>query len=83
MTTELGTVMRYLDQDPTEAINELAADGKDTIDFLYFLTLVAGQVIDPHTAEPIEKVNVAAECRHEETNLGEHLTDQRNVSELD
>ena len=45
-TKELGTVMRSLGQNPTEAelqdmINEVDADGNGTIDFTEFLSLMA------------------------------------------
>ncbi len=45
-TKELGTVMRSLGQNPTEAelqdmINEVDADGNGTIDFPEFCTLMA------------------------------------------
>ena len=45
-TKELGTVMRSLGQDPTEAelqdmINEVDANGNGTIDFPEFLTMMA------------------------------------------
>jgi calmodulin len=45
-TFELGTVMRSLGQNPTEAelqdmINEVDADGNGTIDFPEFLTMMA------------------------------------------
>ena len=45
-TKELGTVMRSLGQNPTEAelqdmVNEVDADGNGTIDFQEFLTLMA------------------------------------------
>ena len=45
-TKELGTVMRSLGQNPTEAelqdmINEVDADGNGTIDFPEFLSLMA------------------------------------------
>ncbi|VDO06993.1 unnamed protein product, partial [Brugia timori] len=45
-TKELGTVMRSLGQNPTEAelqdmINEVDADGNGTIDFPEFLTMMA------------------------------------------
>ena len=44
-TKELGTVMRSLGQNPTEAeladmINEVDADGNGTIDFPEFLTMI-------------------------------------------
>lgn len=49
-TKELGTVMRSLGQNPTEAelqdmINEVDADGNGTIDFPEFLTMM---VTPPH-----------------------------------
>lgn len=45
-STELGTVMRSLGQNPTEAelqdmINDVDADGNGTIDFPEFLTMMA------------------------------------------
>jgi calmodulin len=45
-TQELGTVMRSLGQNPTEAelqdmINDVDADGNNTIDFPEFLTMMA------------------------------------------
>ena len=45
-TKELGTVMRSLGQNPTEAelqdmVNEVDADGNGTIDFPEFLNLMA------------------------------------------
>ena len=45
-TKEIGTVMRSLGQNPTEAelqdmINEVDADGNGTIDFPEFLTMMA------------------------------------------
>lgn len=44
-TKELGTVMRSLGQNPTEAelqdmINEVDVDGNDTTDFLEFLIMM-------------------------------------------
>lgn len=46
LSQELGTVMRSLGQNPTEAelqdmINEVDADGNGTIDFPEFLSLMA------------------------------------------
>ena len=51
-TKELGTVMRSLGQNPTEAelqdmINEVDQDGSGTIDFPEFLTLMARQMEEP------------------------------------
>merc|ERR1712190_221599 len=91
-TKELGTVMRSLGQNPTEAelqdmINEVDADGNGTIDFPEFLSLVARKMKDTDTEEElIEAFKVfdrdgngfisAAELRHVMTNLGEKLTDE-------
>lgn len=91
-TKELGTVMRSLGQNPTEAelqdmINEVDADGNGTIDFPEFLTLMARKMKDTDTEEElIEAFKVfdrdgngfisAAELRHVMTNLGEKLTDE-------
>lgn len=51
-TKELGTVMRSLGQNPTEAelqemINEVDADGNGTIDFPEFLNLMARKMKAP------------------------------------
>ncbi|CAK0892705.1 unnamed protein product, partial [Prorocentrum cordatum] len=91
-TKELGTVMRSLGQNPTEAelqdmINEVDADGNGTIDFPEFLSLMARKMKDTDTEEElIEAFKVfdrdgngfisAAELRHRLTNLGEKLTDE-------
>ena len=85
-TKELGTVMRSLGQNPTEAelqdmINEVDADGNGTIDFPEFLSLMARKMKDTDTEEElIEAFKVfdrdgngflsAAELRHVMTNLG-------------
>merc|ERR1712039_334838 len=84
-TKELGTVMRSLGQNPTEAelqdmINEVDADGNGTIDFPEFLSLVARKMKDTDTEEElIEAFKVfdrdgnglisAAELRHVMTNV--------------
>merc|ERR1712170_203256 len=89
-TKELGTVMRSLGQNPTEAelqdmINEVDADGNGTIDFPEFLSLMARKMRYTDTEEElIEAFKVfdrdgnglisAAELRHVMTNLGEKLT---------
>merc|ERR1712160_124268 len=91
-TKELGTVMRSLGQNPTEAelqdmINEVDADGNGTIDFPGFLSLMARKMKDTDTEEElVEAFKVfdrdgnglisAAELRHVMTNLGEKLTDE-------
>merc|ERR1712093_248717 len=76
MGKELGTVMRSLGQNPTEAelqdmINEVDADGNGTIDFPEFLTMMARKVFDKDGNGFIS----AAELRHVMTNLGEKLSD--------
>merc|ERR1712017_32397 len=91
-TKELGTVMRSLGQNPTEAelqdmINEVDADGNGTWDFPEFLSLMARKMKDTDTEEElIEAFKVfdrdgngfisAAELRHVMTNLGEKFTDE-------
>ena len=91
-TKELGTVMRSLGQNPTEAelqdmINEVDVDGNGTIDFPEFLSLMARKMKDTDTEEElIEAFKVfdrdgnglisAAELRHVMMNLGEKLTDE-------
>ncbi|MXQ90776.1 hypothetical protein E5288_WYG016224 [Bos mutus] len=91
-TKELGTVMRSLGQNPTEAelqdmINEVDADGNGTIDFPEFLTMMARKMKDTDSEEEIrEAFRVfdkdgngyisATELRHVMTNLGEKLTDE-------
>ena len=59
-TKELGTVMRSLGQNPTEAelqdmINEVDADGNGTIDFPEFLTMMARKMKDTDTEEEIRE----------------------------
>merc|ERR1712224_329284 len=91
-TKELGTVMRSLGQNPTEAelqdmVNEVDADGNGSIDFPEFLSLQARKMKDTDTEEEIiEAFKVfdrdgnglisAAELRHVMCNLGEKLTDE-------
>ncbi|KAI0028876.1 hypothetical protein K488DRAFT_57604, partial [Vararia minispora EC-137] len=90
-TKELGTVMRSLGQNPTEAelqdmINEVDADGNGTIDFPEFLTMMARKMRDTDSEEEIKEAFKvfdkdgngfisAAELRHVMTNLGEKLTE--------
>ena len=59
-TKELGTVMRSLGQNPTEAelqdmINEVDADGNGTIDFPEFLTMMARQMNSDECEEEIRE----------------------------
>ncbi|CAF4052927.1 unnamed protein product, partial [Adineta steineri] len=91
-TRQLGTVMRSLGENPTEAelqdmINEVDADGNGTIDFPDFLTMMARKMKDTDSEEEIrEAFRVfdkdgtgflsADELRHVMTNLGEKLTDE-------
>ncbi|CAM5083765.1 unnamed protein product [Natator depressus] len=91
-TGELGTVMRSLGQNPTEAelqdmIGELDTDGSGTVDFPEFLSLMARKMRDMDSEEAIrEAFRVfdedgigyisAVELRHVMTNLGEKLTDE-------
>ncbi|KAG5574173.1 hypothetical protein H5410_063939 [Solanum commersonii] len=59
-TKELGTVMRSLGQNPTEAelqhmINEVDADGNRTIDFPEFLNLMARKMKDTDSEEELKE----------------------------
>ena len=59
-TKELGTVMRSLGQNPTEAelqdmINEVDADGNGTIDFPEFLNLMARKMQDTDSEEELKE----------------------------
>ncbi|KAH9503904.1 putative N-acetyltransferase 8B [Bulinus truncatus] len=90
-TSELGTVMRSLGQNPTEAelrdmINEVDADGNGTIDFPEFLTMMSKKLSPSDADEEIHQAFrvfdkdgngyiSAAELRQVMANLGEKLTD--------
>ncbi|KAK6127796.1 hypothetical protein DH2020_038505 [Rehmannia glutinosa] len=89
---ELGTVLRSLGQNPTEAelqdmIKEADADLNGKIDFNEFLNLMAAQMKDTDSEEALrEAFNLcdkdqngfisAAELRQVMTNLGEKVTDE-------
>ncbi|KAM3177962.1 hypothetical protein ACTXT7_003500 [Hymenolepis weldensis] len=91
-TKELGTFMRSLGQNPTEAelqamINEGDIDVSGTIDFPEFLTLMTRKMKETDREEEMnEAFRVfdkdgngyisAAELRHIMTNLGQKLTDE-------
>ncbi|XP_067134715.1 calmodulin-like [Centruroides vittatus] len=89
---ELGTLMRSLGQNPTEAqlkamIQDLRNSGRDQIDFPLFLELMAKQMREAISEQEIrdafkifDQNNTGyikvAELRHALTNLGEKLTDE-------
>ncbi|KAJ3863874.1 calmodulin [Lentinula novae-zelandiae] len=91
-TKELGTVMRSLGQNPTEAelqemVNEVDVNGDGTIDFPEFLSMMARKMKDIDSEEEIKEAFrvfdkdgngfiSAAELRHVMTNLGEKLTEE-------
>ena len=91
-TKELGTAMRSLGQNPTEAelvdmINEIDTDGNGTCEFPEFLAMMQKKMKDTDSEEEIlEAFKVfdkdgdgfisAAELRHIMTNLGEKLTSE-------
>ncbi|XP_048732599.1 calmodulin-A-like [Ostrea edulis] len=91
-TTELGTVMRSLGQNPTESelqdmINEVDYDESGTIDFEEFLQMMARKMRDTDTKEELKEAFKvfdkdgngfisASELRHVMKSLGERLTDE-------
>ena len=97
-TRELGTVMRSLGQNPTEAelqdmINEVDADGNGTIDFPEFLTMMARKMKDTDSEEEIKEAFKvfdkdgngfisAAELRHVMTNLGKSISMDSTLSRV-
>ncbi|KAI5082863.1 hypothetical protein GOP47_0002606 [Adiantum capillus-veneris] len=91
-TTDLGTVMRSLGQNPTEAelqdmTREVDPQAKGTVDFGDFLPLMARKMKDTDSEEELKEAFKvfdkdrngfisAPELRHVMTNLGEKLTDE-------
>ncbi|XP_069114950.1 calmodulin-like [Argopecten irradians] len=91
-SSELGTVMRSLSQNPTEAelqdmISDVDKGGNGTIDFPEFLVMMTHKMQEEDSEEElVEAFKVfdkdgqglisSAELRHVMTNLGEKLTDE-------
>ncbi|KAL6971691.1 myosin I light chain Cam2 [Sarracenia purpurea var. burkii] len=89
---ELATVIRSLDQNPSEKelqdmISEVDADGNGTIEFPEFLTLMANKMKETDAEEELKEAFKvfdkdqngyisANELRHVMINLGEKLTDE-------
>ena len=96
-TTEIGTVMRSLGQNLSEAelqgmIQEADADNNGTVDFSEFLTMMIKEMQDTNTKENIREAfrvfdkdgngSISApELRYVMTKLGEKLTD-KEVNEM-
>ncbi|KAA0049321.1 hypothetical protein IC582_012651 [Cucumis melo] len=88
---ELATVIRSLDQNPTEEelqdmIKEVDVDGNGTIEFAEFLNLMAKKIKETDAEEELKEAFKvfdkdqngyisATELRHVMINLGEKLTD--------
>ncbi|GFR41102.1 hypothetical protein Agub_g1747 [Astrephomene gubernaculifera] len=91
-TNELGTVMRSLGQNPTQAdleqmIREVDKDGSGTVEFQEFVLLMQRQQAVPDQEESLREAFKmfdrdgngkisAQELKHVMTNLGEALTDE-------
>eukprot|EP00252_Welwitschia_mirabilis_P015317 TRINITY_DN33658_c0_g1_i1.p1 TRINITY_DN33658_c0_g1~~TRINITY_DN33658_c0_g1_i1.p1 ORF type:complete len:151 (-),score=17.02 TRINITY_DN33658_c0_g1_i1:188-640(-) len=91
-TDQLGTVMRSLGKNPTEAeikemVREIESNGKTLLDFAEFLNMMAKKTRDVDSEEEIKNAFrvfdkegtgylCTAELRHVLTNLGEKLSDE-------
>ncbi|KAG6664809.1 hypothetical protein I3843_02G103100 [Carya illinoinensis] len=89
---ELATVIRSLDQNPTEEelqdmLSEVDADGNGTIEFAEFLNLMVKKMKETDAEEELKEAFKvfdkdqngfisASELRHVMINLGEKLTDE-------
>ncbi|XP_051007392.1 calmodulin-like protein 3 [Acomys russatus] len=89
---ELGTVMRSLGRNPTEAelqgiVNEINTDGNGTVDFPEFLTIMSRKTRENDSEEEIREAFrafdkdgngyvSAAELRHVMTRIGETLSNE-------
>ncbi|CAN8258419.1 unnamed protein product [Cochlearia groenlandica] len=89
---ELATVVRSLDQNPTQQelqdmINEIDSDGNGTIEFSEFLNLMANKIQETDAEEELKEAFKvfdkdqngyisANELRHAMINLGDKLTDE-------
>ncbi|KZV53362.1 calmodulin, partial [Dorcoceras hygrometricum] len=87
-TKELGTVMRSLGQNPTEAelqdmINEVDADGNGTIDFPEFLNLMARKMKDTDSEEELKEAFCARLIDNVSLGIFKHLNEYTELTKKD